>query len=75
MTVAYREGVRMKYEELDAEKGTVEGEWRQYKDCWGVAEELCAECRGKGGTPRTETKDGGRKRWRRQWGRREKHER
>ena len=28
----YKERVRRKYEELDAEKGTVEGEWRQYKD-------------------------------------------
>ena len=40
--VEYRERVRMKYEELDAEKGTVEGEWRQYNDAFvGVAEELC----------------------------------
>ena len=30
--VEYRERVRRKYEELDAEKGTVEGERRQYKD-------------------------------------------
>ena len=30
------------YEELDAETGTVEGEWRQYKDAFvGVAKELC----------------------------------
>ena len=28
MMVEYRERVRSKYEELDAEKGTVEGEWR-----------------------------------------------
>ena len=40
MTVEYMERVRRKYEELDAEKGTVEGEWRQYKDAFvGVAEE------------------------------------
>ena len=32
MLVEYKERVRRKYEELDAEKGTVEGEWRQYKD-------------------------------------------
>ena len=42
MMVEYRERVRRKYEELDAEKGTVEGGWRQYKDAFvGVAEELC----------------------------------
>ena len=47
-------GVRRKYEELDAEKGTVEGEWRQYKDAFvGVAEELCGRTSGKGGTPRS----------------------
>ena len=40
MMVEYRERVRSKYEELDAEKGHREAE----------------------------TKDGGRKRWRRQWG-------
>ena len=40
--VEYRESVRRTYEELDAEKGTVEGEWRQYKDAFvGVAEGLC----------------------------------
>ena len=51
MMVKYREGVRRKYEELDAEKGTVEGEWRQYKDAFvGVAEELCGRTSGKGGT-------------------------
>ena len=47
------ERVRRKYEELDAEKGTVEGEWMQYKDAFvGVAEELCGRTSGKGGTPR-----------------------
>ena len=37
MTVEYRERVRRKYEELDAEKGTVEGEWRPLQGCicWG----------------------------------------
>ena len=41
MMVEYREMVRRKYEELDDEKGTVDGEWRQYKDAFvGVAEEL-----------------------------------
>ena len=29
MVVEYREPVRRTYEELDAEKGNVEGEWRQ----------------------------------------------
>ena len=29
MMVEYRERLRRKYEELDEEKGTVEGEWRQ----------------------------------------------
>ena len=54
MMVEYRERVRRKYEELDAEKGTVEGEWRQYTDAFvGVAEELCGRTSGKGGTPRS----------------------
>ena len=36
-----------KYEERDADKGTVEGEWRQYKDAFvGVAEELCGRTSG-----------------------------
>ncbi len=30
MMVEYRERLRRKYEELDAEKGTVEVEWRLY---------------------------------------------
>ena len=42
MMVEYRERLRRKYEELYAEKGTVECEWRQYKDAFvGVADELC----------------------------------
>ena len=54
MTVECRERVRRKYEELDAEKGAVEGERRQYKDAFiGVAEELCGRTSGKGGTPRS----------------------
>ena len=54
MMVECRERVRRKYEELDAEKGTVEGEWRQYKDAFiVVAEELCGRTSGKGGTPRS----------------------
>ena len=54
MPVEYRERVKRKYEELDAEKGTVEGEWRQYKDAFvEVAEELCGRTSGKGGTPRS----------------------
>ena len=54
MMVEYMERVRRKYEELDAEKGTFEGEWRQYKDAFvGVAEELCDRNSGKGGTSRS----------------------
>ena len=54
MMVKYRERVRRKYEELDAEKGTVEGEWRQYKYAFvGVAGALCGRSSGKGGTPRS----------------------
>ena len=54
MMVAYRERVRRKYEELDAEKGTVEGEWRQYTDAFvEVPDELCGRTSGKGGTQRS----------------------
>ena len=50
----YRERVRRKYEELDEEKGTVEGEWRQYKDAFvGVAEELCGRMSEEGVTTRS----------------------
>ena len=31
MMVEFREWVRSKYEELDVEMGTMNGEWRQYK--------------------------------------------
>ena len=42
MMVEYMKRARWKYDELDPEKGSVEGEWRQYKDAFvGVAEELC----------------------------------
>ena len=42
MTQQYNEMVARKYEELDDEAGTVEEEWRQYKEAViGVAEELC----------------------------------
>ena len=38
--VEYRVRVRRMYQELDAEKGTVKGEWGQYMDAFvGVAEE------------------------------------
>ena len=53
MPVEYRERVKRKYEELDAEKGTVEGEWRQYKDAFVEVAELCGRTSGKGGTPRS----------------------
>ena len=51
MMVEYMERVRRKYVELDAEKGTVEGEWRKYKDAFDrVAEELCGRTSEKGGS-------------------------
>ncbi len=54
MMVENRERVRRKYEELDSDKGTVEGEWRQYNDAFvGVAEELCGSMSGKGVTTRS----------------------
>ena len=65
MMVEYRERVWRKYDDLDAEKGTVEGEWRNYTDAFvGVAEVLCGR---KEVHREAETKEGGRKRWRRQW--------
>ena len=68
--VDYRERVMRKYEELHAEKGTVEGEWRQYKDVFvgGGGEAVWQNVGGKEEQRKAETKDGGRKRWRRQWG-------
>ena len=69
MMVEYRERVRRTYEELDAEKGTVEGAWRQCNDAFvGLAEEQCGRTSGKVGTQRSRTKDGGRKRWGKQCG-------
>ena len=54
MMVEYRDNIWRRYEELDAEKGTVEVEWRTYKDAFvGVAEELCGRTSGKGRTPRS----------------------
>ena len=48
MMVEYRERVRRVYKELDTEKGTVECEWKQYKNAFvGVAEELCGRTSGK----------------------------
>ena len=39
---------------IEAEKGTVDGEWRQHKDAFvGVTEELCGRTSWKGGTPRS----------------------
>ena len=47
MMVEYRERVMREHEDLDAENGTVEGEWMQYKDVFvGVAEELCGRTSG-----------------------------
>ena len=69
MTVEYRERVRRKYDELDAEKGTVEGEWRSTRmHLLGWRRSCVEEHRGKEVHREAETKDGGRKRWRRQWG-------
>ena len=74
MMVEYMERVRRKYEELDAEKATVEGEWGQYNEAFvGVAGERYVAERRKAVHREAETKDGGLKRWRRQWGRSEKH--
>ena len=51
MMIENRERARRKYDELEAEKGTVEGDWRKYKDAFDrVAEELCGRTSGKGGT-------------------------
>ena len=70
MKVEYRERVRRKYEDLDAEMGTLDGEWRHYKDAFvGVAGSCVVERRGK----EADSNDGGRKRWRGQWGRSGKH--
>ena len=58
MMVEYRERVRRVYKELDTEKGTVECEWKQYKNAFvGVAEELCGRTSGKGCTPRSRNQE------------------
>ena len=46
------ERVRRSGEELDAEKGTVEGEWRQYIDALVGGRKSCVVER-RGGTPRS----------------------
>ena len=52
--VEYMDRVRRRYDELNAGKGTVEGEWRQCKDAFvGVAEELCGRTSGKGCSQRS----------------------
>ena len=55
MMSEYRERIRAKYEQLDAEKGTVEGEWRQYKDAFvgGWRRSCVVKRRGEGDTPRS----------------------
>ena len=74
MMAEYRERVGRKYEELDAEKGTMEGEWGQYNMHLLRWRSSCvAERRGKEVLREAETNDGGRKGWRRQWGRSGKH--
>ena len=48
-----KDDMLVEYEELDAEKGTVDGEWRQYKDAFDGWRRSCVvERREKGGTPR-----------------------
>ena len=50
MIDAYKERVKMKYEELDPEVEAVEEEWKKYKDSFvGVAEEMSGRTSGKGG--------------------------
>ena len=53
--VECRERVRRMYEELDAEKGTAEGEWRQCKDAFigGGGGAVWQNVGGKGGTLRS----------------------
>ena len=69
MTVEYRERVRRKYEELDSEKGTMEGEWGQYNmHLLGWRSGCVAERLGNEVLREAETNYGGRKGWRRQWG-------
>ena len=60
---------------VDAEKGTVEGEWRQYKDVFvgGVGGVVWQNVGGNEVPREAETKDGVRERWRRQCGRSGKH--
>ena len=75
MMAEYWERVRRKYEELDSGKGTVEGERRQHKDAFvgGGGGAVWQNVGGKEVHREAETKDGERKRWRRQWGRSGKH--
>ena len=71
----YRERVGRKYEELDSrrERWRVNGGSTRMHS-FGVAEELCGRTSGESEVHReAETKDGGRRRWRRQWGRSGKH--
>ena len=75
MMVEYRERVRRKYEELDAEK---KKQWRvngvsTRMHSFGWRRSCVAERRGKVVHREAEIKDGGRKRWRRQWERSGKH--
>ena len=44
--------------DANADTGTVEGEWRQYRNAFvGVAEELCGRTSGKGSTPRSRNQE------------------
>ena len=74
MTVEYSERVWRKYEELDAEKGTVGvngGSTRMHLLGWRWS--CVEERRGNEVHREAETNDGGRKMWRRQWGKRGNH--
>ena len=66
MPVEYRERVKRKYEELDAEWRVNGGSTRMHLLRWRRS--CVEERRGKEVHREAETKDGGRKRWRRQWG-------
>ena len=47
--VAYKERLTLDYEKLGTTVGTVEEEWKTFKDAFvGVAEELCGRTSGKG---------------------------
>ena len=53
VAVEYKERVTVKYEELSEEVGSLEEEWKKYKEAFvEAAEELCGRTSGKGGVSR-----------------------